>query len=577
MQVIDKSNRISADNNALRYLTEFPARGLVYDRKGRPLLYNEAAYDLMVVPNQIKKDFDTLRLCGLIKMDHLTLRKKIVAAKKYSGFLPSIILDKLSKESYGIIQEQLADFPGFYMQARTIRNYPQSNGAQILGYISEVTGEIVKENSYYKPGDYIGMSGLEKFYEEDLRGVKGVRVIMVDVNNREMGSYLNGKLDEKAKAGKDLYTYIDIDLQSYAEKLLQYKRGSVVAIDPTTGGIIAIASSPTYDPNLLVGAERTANYVKLINDKNLPLFNRAMSGRYPPGSTFKTVIGLVGLQEGVLNTSIAYPCNGGFPLGHGKMVKCHSHYSPIALKGAIQNSCNAYFCRVLKTILENKKYKSTVEGFNVWRKYMVAFGFGNKLGVDLPSESSGNIPTAEYYDRFYGKGRWRAMSIISIGIGQGEILLTPLQMANQVAIIANKGYYYTPHIVRAIGDSANMNAKYLEKHIVPIKTEYFNYIIDGMLGVVEGGTATNVRMDSLRVCGKTGTVQNAGKNHSVFVAFAPMDHPRIAIAAVVENSGYGATYAAPIASLIIEKYLTSKITRPDLEKQIMESKLIDTK
>ncbi len=574
LQIIDKTNKSRADNNVFRYLTEFPARGLVFDRNGKPLLYNEATYDLMVIPHQMGKNFDTAGFCKLINHDILIFRKKIKAATNYSNFLPTIYDEKIPKEQYGMLQERLSEYPGFYIQARTIRNYPQPYCAQILGYIGETTPEMLEADEYYKPGDYIGISGLEKSYEKELRGKKGVRIIMVDVHNRDMGSYMNGKFDVQAKAGQDLHTYLDIELQEYAEKLLAGKRGSVVALDPKTGGILTIASSPAYDPNLLVGRDRTKNYFKLLSDKNLPLFNRALSGRYPPGSTFKLVVGLVGLQEGVLNTTIAYPCYGGFPLGNGKMVKCHPHGSPLPLLGAIQTSCNAYFCKVLKTCLDNKRYGSTELAFNGWRDYVMSFGLGKPLGVDLPSESAGNIPSSAYYDKYFGRGHWRALTVISIAIGQGEIMLTPLQLANVAAIIANRGYFYTPHIVKAIGTLDNLNKKYLIKKYTKVNTEYFNYVVQGMYGVVEGGTAHNVRMDSIQVCGKTGTVQNAGKNHSVFIAFAPKDNPQIAIAAVVENSGYGSTWAAPVASLMIEKYLTHKVKRLDLEKQIMESKLI---
>lgn len=575
IQVIDDTYKSSARNNAFRYITEYPARGLVYDRNGKLLLFNEATYDLMAIPRQIKKDFDTLKFCALTGIDRVALRKKLKAAKTYSPYLPTIIEEKLPKETYGMLQEKLTEYPGFFIQTRTIRNYPQPFAAQILGYIGEATPELINSDDYYRPGDYVGISGLEKSYEEDLRGKKGYHIIMVDVHGRDMGRYMDGKYDLKAKAGKKLYTSLDIELQSYAEKLLQDKRGSVVAIDPKTGGIIAISSSPTYDPNILVGRERTKNYLKLISDKNLPLFNRALSGRYPPGSTFKPLTGLIGLQEGVLNTSIAYPCYGGFPLGNGKMVKCHGHYSPIALHGAIQTSCNAYFCKVFKTILENKKYKNTATAFNEWRRQVLTFSLGRKLGVDLPSESSGNIPTSDYYNKYFGKNRWRALTVISLAIGQGEILMTPLQMANFAAIVANRGYYYTPHIVKAIGNEKAYNKKYLKKNVTSVDSQYFNYIVEAMYAVVEGGTAYNVKMDSIKVCGKTGTAQNAGKNHSIFIAFAPKDDPQIAVAAVVENSGYGATWAAPVVSLMIEKYLTHKVKRLELEKQIMESKLID--
>jgi len=436
---------------------------------------------------------------------------------------------------------------------------------------------MIEKDDYYRPGDYIGISGLEKSYENELRGRKGYHIIMVDVFGRDMGSYMSGKYDLRAKAGQKLYTSLDIELQEYAEKLLKDKRGSVVAIDPKTGGIIAISSSPTYDPNLLVGRDRTKHYFELLSDKNLPLFNRALTGRYPPGSTFKPLIGLIGLQEGVINTSVAYPCYGGFPLSKGKMVKCHSHYSPIALLGAVQTSCNAYFCRTFKNILENRRYSNTSEAFNAWRSLVLSFGIGRKLGVDLPGESSGNIPTSAYYDRYFGKNHWRALTVISLGIGQGETLLTPLQMANLVAIIANRGYYYTPHIVKATGTETNLSKQFTQKHVTGVDPRYFDPIIEGMYGVLVSGTAHNVEMDSIKVCGKTGTAQNAGKNHSIFIAFAPKDDPKIAIAAVVENSGYGATWAAPVASLMIEKYLTRKVKRVELEKEIMDSKLIEIK
>lgn len=577
LQVIETNYKSSADNNVLRYITEYPARGLIYDAQGRLLIYNEAAYDLIVIPYQISDDFDTLAFCSLTGISREDFIKKMLSAINYSTHIPTIFEEKISKQMYGVLQEKIVSYPGFFIQTRAIRNYPYPHAAQILGYIGEVSPEHLKKDEYYRPGDYIGISGLEKSYEKELRGMKGIKVIMVDVHNRDMGSYLKGKYDIEARQGNNLYTYLDIDLQAYAELLLQNKRGSVVAIDPSTGGILAIASSPTYDPNMLVGKERAENYMKLLSDKNLPLFNRALTGMYPPGSTFKLVVGLVGLETGAITPSSAFPCHGGFPLGGGKMVKCHGHYSPIALTGAIQTSCNAYFCKTFKTTVELKKYGSTEEGFRTWRKYVSSFGLGSKLKVDLPGESSGNIPTPEYYDKFFGKSRWRALSVISVAIGQGEILLTPLQMANVVAIIANRGYYYTPHIARAVGRSDKFVPEYTKKHFTSVDPNYFDYIIEGMYQVVEGGTARNVRMDSIKVCGKTGTVQNAGKNHSVFVAFAPRKNPKIAIAAVVENSGYGATWAAPIVSLMIEKYISGKVKRNDLEHEIMDAKLLNEK
>jgi penicillin-binding protein 2 len=574
LQVIDKSYKASAESNALRYYTDYPARGLIYDRNGEELVYNEATYDLMVIPNQLSKDFDTASFCMLIGVERNDLRSRLKAAVKYSRYLPSIVDEKIPKAKYGRIQEKLADYPGFFVQARTIRNYPQAVAAHILGYIGEVSPEKIREDKYYRPGDYIGISGLEHSYEKELRGRKGVRIMMVDVHGRDKGSYLDGKFDVEARAGQNLYTYIDMELQLLAEALLSGKRGAVVAIDPETGGILTMATSPTYDPNLLVGRERAKNYYMLLMDKELPLFNRALTGKYPPGSTFKTVVGLVGLKEGAMTTSSAFPCFGGFPLGNGKQVGCHPHFSPINFEPAIQTSCNAYFCRTLKNTLELKKFGSTAKAFTAWRNDVLSFGLGQKLGVDLPNESSGNIPTPGYYDKIFGSGRWRALSIISIAIGQGEIQLTPLQLANLAAIIANRGWFYTPHVVKAIGNPANLNPAYSGKRQTNISESYFIPLVSGMYGVVEAGTARNVRLDSIKVAGKTGTVQNAGKNHSVFMAFAPLDHPKIAIAAVIENSGYGATWAAPVASLLIEYYLTRKIKRTDLEKSMRETKLI---
>jgi penicillin-binding protein 2 len=575
IQIINEQYKASADKNVLRYKPEYPARGLIYDRNGKLLVFNEATYDLMVIPKQVETDLDTLALCKLLEMDKAIFRKKVQAAINYSSYLPTIIEEKLAKETYGMLQEQLVSFPGFYVQARTIRNYPQPVAAHTLGYIGEVTPEQLKEDEYYRPGDYIGISGLERSYERELRGKKGIKIIMVDVHGRDKGSYMDGKYDKDAKAGMDLYTSLDLDLQTYGERLLQNKRGSVVAIDPSTGEILALVSSPSYDPGLLVGRDRAKNYFDLIIDKNLPLFNRALTGKYPPGSTFKPIIGLVAEQEGVLTPDMRYPCFNGFPLGNGKSVGCHSHPSPLDLIGAIQNSCNAYFCKVFKTTIENKAFHSSRNGFNEWRKEVMSFGLGQKTGIDLPNESSGNIPTAEYYDKVFGKNRWRALSVISVAIGQGEIQLTPLQLANVACIIANKGYFVTPHIVHAIGAKELLNPRFRAKRFTAVSAQYFDPIIEGMYYVVQAGTAHNVRMDSISICGKTGTVQNAGKNHSVFIAFAPKDHPKIAIATVVENSGWGATWAAPISSLMIELYLTKKIKRLDMEQSIITEKIAE--
>lgn len=575
IQIIETRYKSSADNNVLRYITEYPARGLVYDRNGKLLVFNEATYDLMVIPKQLDPDMDTLALCQLIGMEKSLLIKKLVEAKKYSNFLASAVDEKLTIQSYCVLQEKLINFPGFYIQARTVRNYPQPIAAHVLGYIGEVTPELLKKEEYYRPGDYFGVSGIEKSYEVELRGQKGIKIIMVDVHGRDKGSYKDGKYDLEASAGLDLFTSLDAELQAYGEKLMQNKRGSIVAIEPSTGEILAMVSSPSYDPSLLVGRKRSKNYFTLLTDKNLPLFNRALTGKYPPGSAFKPIVGLVAEEEGVLTPETRYPCFGGFPLGNGKMVGCHSHYSPLELKGAIQHSCNAYFCRVLKTCIDNKTFKNPREGLTEWRRQIMSFALGQKTGVDLPNESSGNIPTADYYDKVFGKDRWRALSLISCAIGQGEIQLTPLQMANLVCIIANKGSFFTPHIVRAIANTNTPNSRFRNKRYTTVHSQYFLPVIEGMYYVVEAGTARNVRMDSIKMCGKTGTVQNAGKNHSVFIAFAPKDNPQIAIAAVVENSGAGATWAAPISSLMIEWYISGKIKRKEMEADIISSKTIE--
>jgi penicillin-binding protein 2 len=575
IQIINKEYKLSAENNVLRNITEYPARGLIYDRNGKLLVYNEATYDLMVIPRQVREDLDTAFLCKLLGVETSVFRKRLLAARAYSPYLPTIIEEKLPKNVYGMLQEQLISFPGFYIQARTIRNYPQPVAAHVLGYVGEVTPDQLAAEKYYRPGDYIGISGIEKSYEKELRGSKGNKVIMVDVHGRDKGRYMSGMYDTEARAGQDIYATIDLDLQLYGELLMQNKRGSVVAIEPATGEILAMISSPTYDPSLLVGRNRARNYFRLIADKNLPLFNRAITGKYPPGSTFKPVVGLVAEEEKALTADTRYACGGGFPLGGGRSVGCHAHYGPLDLEGAIQHSCNTYFCRAFKATIENKKYRSTRDAFTAWREKTMSFGLGQKTGIDLPGESAGNIPSADYYDRIFGKSRWRALSVISVSIGQGEIQLTPLQLANITCVIANRGYFLTPHIVRAIGNNENMNPRFRARRYAAVSPQYFNVAVKGMYMVVEAGTAYSVRIDSVSMCGKTGTAQNAGKNHSLFIAFAPMHNPKIAIAAIVENSGYGSTWAAPVVSLMVEYYLTHKIKRTYLEERIIRGTTID--
>jgi len=578
VQILVDKYILSANNNVLRYITQYPARGLVYDRFGKLIVYNEAAYDLMVVPRQVKS-LDTAELCRLAGVEIKDFIERLKKARNFSKYLPSIFEAQITRENYGFLEEKLYNFPGFYVQLRTLRKYTWPIAAHTLGYIGEVNPEMISRNPYYKSGDYIGISGIEKSYEELLRGKKGLKIRVFDVHNRDMGSFQNGKYDTISKAGTALYSSLDAELQIYGELLMQGKKGSIVAIEPSSGEILCIVSSPSYDPNLLIGQARKKNYMMLSEDTVfVPLFNRALMAMYPPGSTFKLVDALVGQQEGVLFPDTRYGCPGGFAIGDGKIVKCHPHFSPLDLTQAIQYSCNTYFCRVFKSIIDKKTFLNTRQGYENWRKRVMSLGFGKKLGIDLTGELNGNIPSPAYYDKYHGKNRWRSMSIISLAIGQGEIGITPVQLANLTALIANKGFFYTPHIIRAIGKKDSMNREFQKKRVCDVDPKYFDVVIQAMENVVTAGTATYARIDSIVVCGKTGTAQNPhGKNHSIFLAFAPRDNPKIAISVVVENAGFGATWAAPIASLMIEKYLTRKVKRKDVEERMINSNLITGK
>ena len=576
IQIIEDRYKVSADNNVLRYITDYPLRGLIYDRNGELLVYNEASYDLMIVPRQVKK-IDTLEFCNLIGIDVKLFATKFKLAKSYSNFKPSIFEKQISKETYASLQEKLHNFPGFYVQPRTLRKYPRSIAGHVLGYIGEVTQDMIDNDNYYKSGDYIGISGIEKSYEKILRGKKGLKVKLVDVFNREKGSYEKGKYDTVSVPGQHLYSSLDAKLQEYGEKLMANKRGSIVAIEPSTGEILTLVSSPNYDPNLLVGRERSKNYVKLLLDKkNKPLFNRALVAQYSPGSTFKMINALIGLQEGVIKTTTRYPCSLGYHLG-GLNIRCHPHPSTLDVIESIQSSCNSFYCYAFRTIIDNKKYKSPRDGFIAWRDYLKSFGIGEKLESDLPNVGRGNVPTPEYYDKLHKTKRWNSFSIISLAIGQGELAITPFQMANIASTIANRGYFFSPHIVRAIGTEKNHLNKFKMKHQTKVEKKNFDLIVEAMYRVVESGTARSSKIDSIEMCGKTGTVQNTqGANHSSFIAFAPRNNPKIAISVFVENSGYGATYAAPIASLMIELYLKGKVKRTELEDNMINCKLIST-
>lgn len=573
MQIIDDSYKYSAQNNSQRRMTIYPARGVIFDRNGKILVYNEPAYDLMVIPLQVK-EFDTLDLCNILEIDLPTMRNILKKAKSYSKYKPSVVAAQLSLETTVILKEKLYKFPGFFLQSRTLRKYPRPIAAHLLGYVGEVDEKFLKDNPYYKMGDYVGISGLEKTYETYLRGKKGVSIYLVDVHNRIVGKFAEGKYDTAAVPGYNIVTGIDIELQEYGEKLMKNKKGSIVAIEPSTGEILAFISSPAYDPSLLVGRKRAKNYAILSRDSLKPLFNRALMAKYPPGSTFKIVNALIGLQEGVLSLNTSFGCSRGFSMGNIH-VGCHPHPSPLNLIQSIQYSCNSYYCQAFIKILSNRKYKNTEEAFRAWYDYVTSFGFGHKLGSDLAYELQGNVPTVEYYDKYFGKHRWKPLTIISLAIGQGELGITPIQLANYAAILANRGYYYIPHVVKEIQGANWDNSKFKVRHYTKIDSKFFDYAVEGMENVVIGGTARIAKIDSIVVCGKTGTAQNPhGKDHSIFIAFAPKDNPKIAIAVFVENAGFGATYAAPIASLMIEKYIKRKVTRIDLEKSMMEADLI---
>ena len=573
LQMLETKFKLSAENNVLRYTTQYPARGLIFDRNGELLVFNQPQYDLMYIPNQ-SVAFDTTGICKILKVDINSFRKKIIEARDYSEYKPSIVYKQISKIKWAELQEKMFKYSGFYIQIRSTRIYPKGIAAHVLGYIGEADTGIVNNNSYYRSGDYIGISGIEKSYESELRGVKGLNIYLVDVHNRIQGNYQDGKYDTAAIIGNNITSTLDAEIQQYGELLMQNKRGSIVAIEPATGEILALISSPTYDPNLLTGKKRSFNYLKLIRDSVKPLFNRAIMAYYPPGSTFKTVQALIGLQEGVITNETALPCNGGFSIGT-HVVHCH-HGGSVGFYRSISGSCNSYYCGVFTKIMHDKDYETVEEAYENWRKHLHSFGLGIKLNSDLGHELAGILYPAEYFNKYYGKGRWGPFSIISLSIGQGELGFTPFQMANLVSTIANKGYYITPHTVSKIEGREKIDEKYLEKHYVDIDSSHFTDVIKGMFEVVENGTAYWIKHPDITICGKTGTAQNPhGEDHSAFIAFAPKDNPKIAIAVYVENGGYGSTWAAPIAALMIEKYLTDTIIKPWIEEKMINGNLMN--
>lgn len=581
IQIIDDRYKLDARNNALRSVTEYPLRGYILDRNGKLMVSNEPSYDLMVIPRETK-GCDTLSLCdvlGISKDDFLKRMKKASQAPN-SPRKQSIFEKQLSARVYAALQEKQYRFKGFFVQKRAVRKYRKPIAGHLLGYVGEVNKEKAEKDPYYQEGDYIGISGIERGYEESLRGVKGKQIAVADVHNKIIGRYMNGKYDTAAVPGKPLYTSIDMDLQEYGEWLLQGKKGALVAIEPSTGEILALISAPSYDPNLLIGGkERARNFAKLYQDSTMPLFNRALQAMYPPGSIFKLIDALIAQNDNLITRSTIYPCARGYPPMGGK-PKCHPH-PPVDLVGSVAYSCNSYYSYVFREIVDQRRFPRFIDGYNHWRDMVKTFGPGTRLGTDLPFDKPGNVPSVEYYNKIFGKNSWRSNTIVSLGIGQAELTLVPLQMANVVAIIANRGYYYTPHVVKGIGVEKKIDPKYKIKHPTAVtKVEYYENIIDGMEKCFNqpGGTAYTSKVPGVTACGKTGTAENPhGRSHAVFLAFAPRDNPKIAIACLVENAGFGGTWSAPIVSLMIEKYLTGKITRPEFEKRIQQVDLIHGK
>ena len=581
LQVINDTFKLKSENNAIKIKYEYPERGYIYDRNGKLLVANQASYDIMVIPREIK-NLDTVEFCQLLDISKDEFLKKIAKAKIYSPRLPSVFLAQLNKSEYAAFQEKIRKFEGFYVQKRSLRDYEVDFGANIFGSIVQVNEGIIEKNPYYKSGDLIGKQGVEEYYEEILRGIKGVKYIQKDKYNREIGSYKNGKYDTIAVQGEDINLTIDAEIQRYGEQLMINKRGGIVAIEPKTGEILALVTAPSYDPSILVGRQRSKNYTLLYHDSIAkPLYDRGLLAEYPPGSPFKIMTGLVALQEGVVDENTTVFCRHGFSYARGRFMRCHCHGGALQLHRGIYESCNAYFgTAYMRTI---NKYVKPSYAVDVWSKHVKSFGLGQFMGYDLPTGRKGNIPDSKTYKRIYPNGGWRSTAIVSNGIGQGEVLMTPIQLANMMATVANEGHYYTPHIIKKI-KGGTIDPKFKEKHVTTINKELFKPIISGLFDVYNLGTARGVRVEGIDICGKTGTAENYTKidgkrvklqDHSIFVAFAPKDNPKIAIAVLVENGGFGSTIAGPIASLMIEKYLRKKITRTDLEKRILETSLRD--
>jgi penicillin-binding protein 2 len=573
MQILSSNYKGIADSNAFQKRTLYPSRGIIYDRNGKLLVYNQSSYDVMVIMREVEP-FDTLDFCKTLNITKEYFDFRISAIKNknlnpgYSKHIPQVFMSQLSANEFGVFQEKLFKFPGYYIRNRALREYGCTNAANVLGSIGEVSKNDIEKDNYYVPGDNAGKSGVERSYEKILRGEKGVEILLRDVHGRIKGKYENGKHDIEPVSGKNITLSIDMDLQEFGEKIMQNKQGAIVMIEPSTGEILCLVTAPSYDPALLIGRQRGKNHQMLEEDPLTPLLDRSIMGSYSPGSTFKPAPGLIFLQEGVITKETAYSCAGGYPYLAGR-PKCHAHFSPISLVPALATSCNAYFCWGLRGLLDSRsRYPSIQEAFEVWKNYMVSMGYGYPIGIDMPGENRGYIPNSKVYDNTYNK-RWNSSSIISIAIGQGEINATPLQICNLAATIANRGYYIVPHVVNKIQGSS-LDEKYTTKKYTGIESQHYNIIVEGMRAAIIGGTCRGMHLPDIEICGKTGTVQNPhGRDHSACIAFAPMNNPRVAICVYVQNGGFGATVAVPIAKLMLEKFFYGEIPAADKRNEDM--------
>ncbi|MFD0977666.1 penicillin-binding protein 2 [Salinimicrobium gaetbulicola] len=582
LQILDDSFTGLSENNAIKVVYDYPQRGFIFDRNGELLVSNQPSYDVMVIPRNLKP-FDTTEFCNILGLTREQLENRLDKAKIYSPRLPSVVIPQLTKSEYAYLQEKMRKYEGFYIQKRSLRDYYTENGSNLLGYITEVNQRIVNENPYYISGDLIGKQGVEGYYEELLRGVKGVKYIQKDRFNRDIGPYKGGVFDTLPKKGKDLTITIDAELQKYGELLMKNKRGGIVAIEPETGEILAMVTAPNYDPAQLVGRKRSENFTRLYYDSIAkPLYDRGLLAEYPPGSPFKTINALIALQEGVVNTQERFSCQRGYYYGRGRKMGCHDHPSPLSMIPGIANSCNAYFANIYRRVIE--KYPTPQEGIDNWANHLQSFGLGDYLGSDLSTGRPGKIPDSEYYNAIYQypKYKWFAPATLSNAIGQGEVLMTPIQLANMTAAIANRGWFYTPHILKEIDGTPIKKEEFTQKKYTTIEPQYFEPVIEGMHQVYKSGTAAGVRIPDIEIAGKTGTAENFMKidgkrvqltDHSIFIAFAPVDDPKIALAVFVENGYWGGRYAGRIAGLLIEKYLKGEITRKDMEDWILSHSL----